>query len=451
MDRPIRSEDDLLAIFFEACSSEQLLGVESEKFGVVRGTLAPLRYHGPGASVETLFERLSKAHGWRPVVEKPGAPVVALERIGRHGRTASITLEPGAQFELSGEALSDVHQVDAELEEHLGELEAVSEGLDLAWLATGFHPLARQDELPWVPKDRYAIMREYFPTRGSRGLDMMRRTATVQVNLDFSSEADAMRKLSIALRLSPIATAIFANSPLLEGRPTGRLSERACVWLDADPDRTGLLPKLWRPGATFRDYAAFALDAPMYLFKREGTVFANTGQSFRSFWQDGFEGERPTTGDWKMHLATMFPEVRLKTTLEMRSADSQPRSTYAALAALWAGLLYDERALGEAEELVAPLRHEELALARRGIAERGLEVREGSVDVRELAERMLGIARGGLSRRARLDASGRDEGRHLDALEALVSTGRSPAHRLLEAVGHSPDPASILAAARIGD
>jgi glutamate--cysteine ligase len=451
MDRPIRSEDDLLAIFFEACSNEQLLGVESEKFGVVRGTLAPVGYEGEGASIATLFERLVATYGWRPVVEKPGAPVVALERVGRHGRIASITLEPGAQFELSGEALSDAHKVEAELNEHLAELEVVSEGLDLAWLGTGFHPLARQDDLPWVPKDRYAIMREYFPTRGSRGLDMMRRTATVQVNLDFSSEADAMRKLSIALRLSSVATAMFANSPFYEGRPTGRVSERASVWLDADPDRTGLLPKLWRPGATFRDYAAFALDAPMYLFKRDGKVFANTGQSFRSFWQDGFEGERPTTSDWKMHLATMFPEVRLKTTLEMRSADSQPRSTYAALAALWAGTLYDERALGEAEELVAPLTHDDLALARRGIAIRGLDVREGTVDVRTLAERMLDIARGGLARRGRLDSSGRDEGRHLDALRALVSTGRSPAHRLLEAVGDAFEPASILAAARMSD
>lgn len=449
MDRPIRSEDDLLAIFYDACSNEQLLGVESEKFGVVRGTLAPLRYEGSGASVATLFARLVDRHGWRELVEKPGSPVVALERTGRHGRVAQITLEPGAQFELSGEALADVHQVAEELDEHLGELEAVSAGLDLAWLALGFHPLARQDDLPWVPKDRYAIMREYFPTRGGRGLDMMRRTATVQVNLDFSSEADAMRKLAVALRLSPVATAMFANSPLVEGKATGRVCERACVWLDADPDRTGLLPDLWRPGASFRDYAAFALDAPMYLFKREGKVFANTGQTFRSFWRDGFEGERATTTDWKMHLATMFPEVRLKTTLEMRSVDSQPRSTYSALAALWAGLLYDERALAEAEELVAPLSHEDLGMARTAIAERGLDVRVGTVDVRGLAERMLDIARGGLTRRGRLDANGRDEGRHLDVLESLVSHGRSPAHRVLDALDGSPG--SLLAAARIAD
>lgn len=449
MDRPIRKEDDLLAIFYDACRHEQLLGVESEKFGVARDTQTPVQYSGQGPTIERLFERLTERFGWRPVVEKPGAPVVALERIGERGRPAYVTLEPGAQLELSGEALPDVHLVASELDEHLGELARCDDGLDVAWLAAGFHPLARQSELPWVPKDRYVVMRDYFPTRGSRGLDMMRRTATVQVNLDFSSEADAMRKLRVAMKLAPIVTALFANSPLVEGERTGRLCERASVWLDADPDRTGLLPSLWRADATFRDYAEWALDVPMYLFKRRGAVFANTGQTFRSFLADGFEGERPTFDDWKTHLATLFPEVRLKTTLEMRGVDSQPRSTYAALAALWAGLLYDPRALDDVEALVEPLTFEELSRARVDIVTSGLAAELGGERVAELAERVLDVARGGLIRRARLDPEGRDESRHLEPIVQLAALGRSPAHRMLEGLPEAPSPASVVAAASV--
>ncbi|MBM4357249.1 MAG: glutamate--cysteine ligase [Deltaproteobacteria bacterium] len=446
MDRPIRTEDDLLAIFHESCSDNQLLGVESEKFGVVRASFAPIRYAGSGATIETIFGQLCARFGWSPLSENPGAPVIALERVGRHGRTAQITLEPGAQLELSGEALADVHLVEAELDEHLAEVTAACEGLDVAWLGVGFHPLARQDELPWVPKDRYAVMREYFPTRGARGLDMMRRTATVQVNLDFASEADAMRKLRIGMKLAPIVTAMFANSPLVEGARTGRVCERASVWLDADPDRTGLLPQLWREDATFRDYAGWALDVPMYLFKREGKVFGNTGQTFRSFWRDGFEGERPTTYDWKMHLATLFPEVRVKTTIEMRGVDSQPRGTYPALAALWAGLIYDERALEQAEQLVAPLSHAELVQARTAVARHALAANVGSLPVRALAEQVLDIARAGLVRRARLDASGRDESRHLTELATLTNRGWSPAERILAELGGEPSREAIVAA-----
>ena len=448
MDRPIRTEDDLLAIFHDACSTNQLLGVESEKFGVVAATGVPVQYAGVPASVATIFEGLCAKFGWRELNEKAGAPVVALERIGVGGRVAQITLEPGAQLELSGEALPDVHGIEREADEHLREVAAACEGLGIAWVAMGFHPLATQAELSWVPKDRYSVMRDYFPTRGTRGLDMMRRTATVQVNLDFSSEADALRKFRIGMKLAPLATAIFANSPLVEGRATGRACERACVWLDADPDRTGLLPQLWREDATFRDYAEWALDVPMYLFKRGGTVFGNTGQTFRSFWTDGFEGERPTTEDWKMHLATLFPETRLKTTIEMRSVDSQPKSTYSALAALWAGLFYDGAALDAAEAMVAPFGHDDLVRARVDISVRGIGAELGGAKVRELAERLLEIAAGGLGRRAVLDAEGRDERRYLDSVIGLVSRGESPASALMARLAGSLDRAAILEAGR---
>jgi glutamate--cysteine ligase len=279
------------------------LGTESEKFGVLRSTRAPLPYDGE-VSVMRVFQELCK-RGWHAVRETPDGEIIALTKDG-----ASITLEPGAQFELSGAPLPTVHDVHAENVAHLSELAPISELLGIDWLAAGYHPLATQAELSWVPKQRYAIMREYFPKVGSRGLDMMRRTATVQVNFDYRDEEDAMRKLRVALRLSPFAMAIFANSPFAEGRVTGNKSERGLVWLDVDGDRGGLLPALLDEGKRFDDYIEWALDAPMYMFKREGAVVANTGQTFRSFWKDGYQGHRPHQDDWTTHLNTMFPETR---------------------------------------------------------------------------------------------------------------------------------------------
>jgi glutamate--cysteine ligase len=438
MDRPVRSVDDLLELFQSSCTTNQLLGVESEKFGVATETGKPVAYEDAcGCDVLQFFDALRNDHGWKPLSERPGGPILALERVGAGGRMAQITLEPGGQFELSGEALATVHDIDREIGEHLAEIAPTGQRCGVTWLATGYHPIARQDELPWVPKDRYAIMREYFPAKGTRGVDMMRRTATVQVNCDFTSEEDAMRKLRLALKLAPVATAIFANSPLVEGKISGKKCERAAVWLDTDPDRTGLLPQLWRETTGFRDYVEWALDVPMYLFKRDGKVFANTGQTFRSFWRDGFEGERPTISDWKTHLATLFPEARLKQTLEMRSVDSLPRRFFCALPALWAGLLYDARALAEAEEIVRPYGHEQLARARQDIVARGLEADLDGAPLRAIAERVVGIALAGLARRACLH-EGRDESRFLEPIARLVQSGRSPADELLAGV-HSAE------------
>ncbi len=444
-DRAIRSHDDLLEIFEASCHEEQALGVESEKFGVYAATLAPLTYEGP-RGVLGIFEALCREHGYRPLHESEGGPIVAVERVGADGKSSQVTLEPGAQFELSGAILATVHEAEEELARHLGELEPIVRALGVRWLGVGYHPLASQAELPWVPKARYPIMREYFPTRGGRGLDMMRRTATVQVNVDFASEADALRKLRVGLLLSPIVQAMFANSPFSEGKPTGRKSERAAVWLDADPDRTGLLPRMCAPGARFHDYAAWALDAPMYLFKREGRVFANTGQTFKNFLADGFEGERATVGDWKMHLGTLFPEARLKTTIELRSVDSLPRSLYCALPALWAGLLYDAEALAGAEELaLSTLEPGALEAARPDIARLALSANACDRPVRALAERLVELAEGGLSRRARLDAEGRDERRHLASLGALVSRGQCPADVLVAGLDVTVAPESLRA------
>jgi glutamate--cysteine ligase len=438
-EHPLRF-DDLLAPFAEAGKPKAgwRVGAETEKFGVDRASGAPLPYEGE-RSVLRVFQLLRERHGWREERESADGPVVALRR-----GAAGITLEPGGQLELSGSPFPNVHHVAAELDQHLAELAALSGELDLAWLGSGFHPLATQAELPWVPKARYRIMRDYFPQHGHRGIDMMRRTATVQVNLDYADEADAMRKLRVALRLSPIVSAMLANAPFLEGRVApGYRSVRAEVWLDVDPERTGLLPALMVPGCRFEDYVRWALEVPMFLFKRDGRVVANTGQTFRSFWQHGYHGHRATLPDWEQHLTTLFPEVRLKGFLEMRCADSLPRALCASVPALWVGLLYDARALDGAEALGERFAVAELEAVREQVARLGPGARLGNRPLRELGAELLELAQGGLERRGQLDASGTDERRHLCALARLVEQGRCPADEAVDGLGDGLDPAAL--------
>lgn len=431
--------DQLLAPFFDAGKppSQHLIGVEAEKFGIDAATGAPLQYDGPDG-VTGLFQALQRV-GWQPVRETARGPVIALTR-----GIASITLEPGAQLELSGTPWRTVHEVAAEFDQHLTELATVARPRPIHWLACGFHPLASSQALPWVPKQRYGIMREYFPTRGRRGLDMMRRTATVQVNLDYTGEADAMRKLKAALKLAPVVTGMFANAPFSEGRPAdGQRSLRAQVWLDVDPDRTGLLPGLVRDGTGFADYVEWALDVPMFLFKRGGQLIANTGQNFRSFWRNGFRGYRATQADWQAHLNTLFPEVRLKRFLEVRCVDALPRELTSAVPALWAGLLYDERALAAAERLTEAWPIHELEPLRHDVARRGLDAWLGDQPVREIAEQVVEIARGGLWRRGRVDETGQDESQYLEPLVRIVQAGQCPADRLLSGLRPGMGPAEL--------
>ncbi len=436
-NKPIAGFDDLLQIFQKSQHPQQLLGTESEKFGVFAESAKPVSYDGQACGILNFFEELCDRYGWQPISEKPDGPIIALERLGPNGRTASVTLEPGAQLELSGAAVETVHEVATELEQHLAEIGPSSAACSVSWLAAGYHPVATQAQLPWVPKSRYAIMREYFPTKGTRGLDMMRRTATVQVNLDYVDEQDAMRKLQLGLKLAPVATAIFANSPFSEGRIHANKTERGAVWLDADPDRTGLLPQMWAPKAGFRDYVEWALDVPMYMFKRPGptgepTAVINTGQPFRSFWQDGYEGHRATLEDWHTHLATLFPEARLKSTVELRSADSLPQPLLCALPAFWAGLLYDQTALTAAEELVADWTFEQVQAARPDIARRAVGAELAGRPLRTVAEQVVSLSLEGLARRANLDEQQRDERIFLEPIAELVQAGRSPADLLLE-------------------
>jgi glutamate--cysteine ligase len=316
----------------------------------------------------------------------------------------------------------------------------------------GFHPLAKQKDLGWVPKQRYAIMREYLPTRGSGGLDMMRRTATVQANFDFSSEADALKKLVVCLKLAPLVNALGANSPFEEGKLSGYKSRRGFTWLNMDPDRSGLIPALLsaeKPG--YRDYVEWALDAGMFLFKRHGKAVHNTGQKFRDFMKDGFEGERATFGDWKLHLNTLFPEARLKSTLEVRSSDSLPLRLGAAIPALFTGILYDAQALSEAEAFVRELPLREIIAARPSLVQFGLATRIGDRPMQALAERVLEIAAGGLSRRAFVNEHGKDERVHLELLTSLVQSGKTPADALIEGLtsDSAPSVADLIARTHI--
>jgi glutamate--cysteine ligase len=423
--------DDLFAPFHESLKPESQwrVGTEAEKFGVLEDTYAPLPYSGP-RSVRSVLDALVAQYGWTPEREYDGGEVIALTR-----DAASITLEPGGQLELSGAPFKSIHDTHSEWVEHIAELRAVGGPLGIAWLGLGFHPFAKQADMPWVPKLRYGIMREYLPRRGGMGLDMMRRTCTVQANLDYSSEDDAVRKMRVALALSPVITAMFANSPLYEGAVSGEQTRRARVWLDTDPDRTGLLRFMWGDAASFKSYIEWALDVPMFMVKRDSKVVHNTGQSFRSFLRDGFEGAEATASDWLTHLGTVFPEVRLKKTIEVRGADSLPYDLTPALPALCKGLLYDSATLARAESLVSPLSFEAVQAVRTDVAKRGLRAELMGRPMIDWAREVAELARGGLTNLHATERDPRgDEARFLEPLLALLRRGASASSALVEAL-----------------
>jgi glutamate--cysteine ligase len=434
-DEPIRTRDDLLEVFFESADATRppRVGPEQEKCGVHAlpgGDFAPITYEG---ELLNILVELAAHHGWTTARERDGGPILALNK-----GNANVTLEPGGQLELSGAPAADVHAIVAEQDAHMRELAEMSERMGVHWLGVGFHPFARRDELHFVPKARYRTMREYFPTRGQYGLDMMLRTCTVQANLDYATEADAMRKMRLALAIAPLTTAMFANSPYVEGRAFGGVTMRGRVWLDVDDSRTGLLKPLWKKNARFEDYVDWALDAPMFVIKRGDDFIPNATQTFRQFQESGKDGEHATQADWRLHLNTMFPEVRLKRTIEIRSADSQGPDLVAALPALYAGLLYDERASDELETLIEPWTFDEVQEVRTRLWRDGLRTTFRGAPLANAAARLIDIAKGGLSRRARKNTAGRDESVYIEALASLVSRGLTPADVLLASVGDDP-------------
>ncbi|MGK6320891.1 glutamate--cysteine ligase [Sphingomonas sp. DT-204] len=403
------------------------IGTEHEKF-VFRLTdhRAP-GYDEPGG-IRDLLTGLTE-FGWRPVVE--GDNVIALT-----GADGSISLEPAGQFELSGAPLDNLHETCAETGRHLQQVKTVGDRLGLGFLGLGMWPDKARGELPVMPKGRYAIMLRHMPRVGNLGLDMMLRTCTIQTNLDYASETDMAQKFRVALALQPLGTALFANSPFTEGKPNGYLSYRSHIWSDTDPARTGMLPFVFEDGFGYERYAEYALDVPMYFVYREGRYIDAAGLSFRDFLEGKLEvlpGERPTIEDWSDHLSTAFPEVRLKTFLEMRGADGGPWDRICALPALWVGLLYDQGALDAAWDLVRHWSMEDRHALRGAVPRLALDAPlPGGGRLRDIAGEVLDIASAGLSARARLDASGSNETGYLDPLREIVRTGKVPAELLLE-------------------
>ena len=407
------------------------IGAEHEKFGFDKSTLRRPGYEGDNGILAMLTGL--QRFGWSPVEE--AGYVIALERKNSEGYAASISLEPGGQFELSGAPLQTIHDICNETGQHLMEVKQVADQLNLGFLGAGFDPLWRREDVPVMPKGRYGIMRAYMPKKGSLGLDMMLRTCTIQANLDFDSEADMIMKFRTSLALQPIATALFACSPFTEGKPNGFLSARANVWTDTDPDRTGMLDFVFQDGFGFERDADYALDVPMYFAKRGETYVDLSGQSFRRFMTGGLDalpGERATKKDWNDHLTTLFPEVRLKSYLEMRGADGGPWSRICALQALWAGVLYDGAALAAAWDLVKDWDIADHERLRRDVTRLGLKAEVAGRSVRDVAVDMVRIARDGLKNRARFSGGMVDERGYLSELEDIADSGITPADRLLE-------------------
>ncbi len=402
------------------------IGVEHEKFGFHLDDLSPLAYDGP-SGIHAMLTGLER-FGWEPVSE--GGKLIALTLDGQ-----SISLEPGGQLELSGAPRQTLHQTCHEVNSHLAQVKLVGQELGTGFVGLGFQPKWRRDQIPVMPKGRYNIMRAYMPKRGDLGLDMMLRTCTVQVNLDFGTEADMVRKFRVGLALQPAVTALFANSPFTEGKPNGYLSFRSAIWEDTDPDRTGMLPFVFEDGFGYERYVDWALDVPMYFVYRDGRYIDASGQSFRQFLEGrlpALPGERPTMRDWADHLTTLFPEVRLKRYLEMRGADGGPWSRLCALPAFWVGLFYDGAALDAAHELIKDWTAAEREALRHAVPRSGLKTAFRNRTVREIAEEAVAIAAGGLKRRRRLNAEGSDESHFLNPLREIVASGQTPAEALLD-------------------
>ena len=430
----IGSRDELI-VYLEVGSkpmSDWRIGTEHEKFGFYTRGHTPVPYEGD-RGIRALLEGLKDRFGWDGVVER--GHIIALRR-SDCAKGGVVSLEPGGQVELSGAPLATVHETYEELRQHLVEVKEVGGELGIGLLGLGFSPKWTLAETPIMPKERYGIMRRYMPKKGVLGLDMMFRTSTVQVNLDFGHEADMVAKMRVGLALQPVATALFANSPFTEGKPNGFQSYRSHVWTDTDPDRCGLVGFVFEKGMGFERYVDYMLDVPMYFVYRDGTYIDASGQSFRDFLAGrlpALPGEHPTMTDWADHLTTAFPEVRMKQFLEMRGADTGPMRHLCALPALWVGLLYDESALDAASDLVKDWSHEEREALRRDTPRLGLRTPFRTRSVREVAAEMLRIARAGLKARARTNSIGEDERIFLAALEEITESGRTLSDQWLEA------------------
>jgi glutamate--cysteine ligase len=427
---PVTHRRQLIEYFETACKSpsQWRIGTEHEKFAYRMDDLRPLPYDNSPQSIRALLVGLQR-FGWKPVLEQGN--LIALSKEG-----CGITLEPSGQLELSGRPLENLYQTCEEFGEHLRQVKEIGHELKVNLIGVGFEPKWARAEMPWMPKERYAIMRRYMPQRGNHGLDMMLRTCAIQVNLDFSSEQDMVTKFRVGLALQPIAAALFANSPFLEGKPSGYLSYRNQIWLDTDPDRCGILPIMFEEGVGFERYVDYALAVPMYFIYRNGEYIDASGQSFRDFLAGklpALPGEVPTLGDWSDHLTTIYTEVRMKRFLEMRGTDGGPWQRLCALPALWVGLLYDSVALDAAWQLVKDWTLEEIRHLHQTVPRLALKTPFRNRTVQAVAQEVLAISADGLHRRARHSKKSKDESNFLEVLQQIAESGRTPAEELLEA------------------
>ena len=434
--QPITGRDDLVSWFEQGCKEDGDLriGIEHEKIPFYVEDRAPVPYGGDATGrrggIKALLDGLAASGDWQP-----GYDGDQVNSLSNAATGANISLEPGGQFELSGAPVRSAHEIRDEIAAHLAALKAVAEPNGIGFLTLGASPKWTLAETPLMPKARYRIMEAYMPKVGTRGLDMMFRTATAQANLDYTSEADMVRKLRVSLALQPVATALFANSPFTLGRPNGFFSVRSHIWLDTDRARCGIMPFAFEPGMGFERFVDYALDVPMYFVRREGRFLDATGLDFRAFLEGRLPilpGERATRSDWADHLSTIFTEVRLKRYIEMRGEDVGPPEMIVALGALFAGLLYDGAALQAASDLISAWSAETRQTMRELVPARGFATDVEGRPLRDVARDMIAIAKGGLTRRAMHDAQGRDESEYLVPLEERVERGRSRAEDLLE-------------------
>ena len=431
-ETPIEDLSELRNWIFDGCKpqSEFRIGTEHEKFGFRLGTNEPIPYDGPNG-IEALLKAMQQYLDWEPILDDGRIIGLAAKTGG-----GAISIEPGGQFELSGAPVETIHDTCREANSHLVHVRECAEPLGIGFLGVGSSPLWSYDETPKMPKSRYDIMRGYMPKVGTRGLDMMHRTATIQVNLDFSSEEDLVKKMRVSLALQPIATALFANSPFMDGKPTGRLSERSEIWRDVDNNRAGMLPFVFDEGFGIEAYVDYALDVPMYFLKRGDQYHDVTGTTFRAFMNGALKEDVPNgfpmMGDWVNHVGTIFPEVRLKRFLEMRGADGGPWRGICALPAFWVGLLYDQASLDQAYDLISQWTTEEMQTLRDGVPTHALNTPFRDAPLIEVAKQVVQLARHGLLRRERLSDSGLDESYYLEPLQEALVTGVTPAEKMLQ-------------------
>lgn len=428
---PIERYEQMVTYLADGCKpkSDWRIGTEHEKFGYCKDTLKPLPYEGE-RSIEAVLSGLRDRFGWSPVVE--GGKLIGLEKDG-----ANVSLEPGGALELSGAPLETIHETCDEVNVHLREVKDVADDIGVGFIGLGAAPIWQHEEMPLMPKGRYKLMNDYMQRVGTMGTTMMRRTCTVQVNLDFGSEADMVQKMRVAIALQPVATALFANSPFFEGKVNGHKSWRSRVWRDLDPDRTGMIPFIFEDGFGFEAWVEYVLDVPMYFVYRDGKYINALGMSFRDFLKGelpALPGEIATLSDWADHLTTVFPEARVKQYLEMRGADGGPWRRLCALPAFWVGLMYDQGALDAASDLFKDWDVETREDLRVAASVDGLQAQVGGIKMHDLAREVVAIAESGLKARSRPGAGGLvpDESHFLNALKDSLDSGKVPADELLD-------------------